>query len=315
MKPKNILVFGATGQIGRNLVRKLTKENYKVTAVTRNLHRKGYILKTQGNSGYIDIVQANVFDIEKLNKLISNCDICINLIGILHEKKNHTFENIHKNFPSIVSKICKEKKIEQFVHLSALGIDDATESKYAKSKLEGEENIKKNFPESTILRPSICYSVDDQFTNQLMTLLSVLPVFPLYYKGETKFMPIHCSDLTEIIFQIIFKEIKSETIECIGPEKITFKEIIKYLLYSMNKKRILIPIPIFIANISATLFEFLPNPLLTKDQLKLLKYDNISSGKYKTNFDFNIESKLIFKTEIDKYSFMWKEGGNYSKSN
>ena len=314
MKPKNILVFGATGQIGRNLVRKLTRENYKVTAVTRNLHRKGYILKTQGNPGYIDIVEANLFDIENLNELISNCDICINLIGILYEKRNNTFENIHKNFPSIVSNICKEKRIEQFIHISALGIDDATESKYAKSKLEGEKCIKKNFPESTILRPSICYSVDDQFTNQLMTLLSALPIFPLYYKGETKFMPIHCSDLTEIIFQIISKKIVSETIECIGPEEITFKEIIKHLLVSINKKRILIPFPIFFANLSATFFELLPKPLLTKDQLKLLKYNNIPSGKYKTNFDLNIKSKLIFKKEIDKYSYMWKDGGNYSKS-
>ncbi len=314
MKPKNILVFGATGQIGRNLVRKLTRENYKVTAVTRNLHRKGYILKTQGNPGYIDIVEANLFDIENLNELISNCDICINLIGILYEKRNNTFENIHKNFPSIVSNICKEKRIEQFIHISALGIDDATESKYAKSKLEGEKCIKKNFPESTILRPSICYSVDDQFTNQLMTLLSALPIFPLYYKGETKFMPIHCSDLTEIIFQIISKKIVSETIECIGPEEITFKEIIKHLLVSINKKRILIPFPIFFGNLSATFFELLPKPLLTKDQLKLLKYNNIPSGKYKTNFDLNIKSKLMFKKEIDKYSYMWKDGGNYSKS-
>ena len=314
MKPKNILVFGATGQIGRNLVRKLTKENYKVTAVTRNLHRKGYILKTQGNPGYIDIVEANVFEIENLRTLISNCDICINLIGILYEKKNHTFENIHKNFPSIVSSICKEKGIEQFIHISALGIDNATESKYARSKLEGEISIKKNFTKSTILRPSICYGVDDQFTNQLMSLLSALPIFPLYYKGETKFTPIHCSDLTEIIFQIILKEIKSETIECIGPEVITFKEIIKYLLNSIDKKRILIPIPLFFANLSANFFELLPRPLLTKDQLKLLKYDNITSGKYKTNFDLNIKSKLIFKNEIDKYSYIWKEGGHYSKS-
>ena len=312
MKPKNILVFGATGQIGRNLVRKLTKENYKVTAVTRNLHRKGYILKTQGNPGYIDIVQANVFDIEKLNELISNCDICINLIGILYEKKNHTFENIHKNFPSIVSNICKENKVEQFIHVSALGIDDAIESKYAKSKLEGEESIKKNFPNSTILRPSICYSVDDQFTNQLMTLLSILPIFPLYYKGRTKFMPIHCSDLTEIIFQTIFKRIKSETIECIGPEKITFKEIIQYLLNSINKKRILIPIPILFANLSATFFELFPKPLLTKDQLKLLKYDNVSSGKYKTNFDVGFKNLKKFDEEVKKYCHMWKKEGQFS---
>ena len=123
MKPKNILVFGASGQIGRNLLRKLTKKNYKVTAVTRNLDQKGYVLKTQANPGYIDIVEANIFDSEKLNELVSKCDICINLVGILFEKRKNTFNNIHINFPDILSNFCAENKVESFIHISALGVD------------------------------------------------------------------------------------------------------------------------------------------------------------------------------------------------
>ncbi len=315
MKPKNILVFGATGQIGRNLVRKLTEKNYKVTAVTRNLHQKGYILKTQANPGYIEIVEANVFDSEKLNELISKCDICVNLIGILFEKKKNTFNNIHKNFPSILSSFCKENNVESFIHVSALGIDYALDSKYAKSKLEGENEIKKNFHKALILRPSIVYSIDDNFTTLFMTLLNRLPFFPLYYNGKTKFSPIHSSDMAKIISTIIENKIHSQTIECVGPEEITFKEIVNNLLFSINKKRLLIPIPLFLANLSATFLEFLPKPLLTKDQLKLLKYDNIASGKFKTNFDINIPSKSIFKNEIDKYSHMWRERGEFSRPN
>ena len=145
MKPKNCLIFGASGQIGRHLIRKLTKNNYKVTAVTRNVHQKGYVLKTQGNAGYIDIVELNIFNENKLKDLISRADICINLIGILYEKnKGNTFENIHTIFPSLISKICKECNVQQFIQLSALGIDDATDSNYAKSKLEGEKSIKEN---------------------------------------------------------------------------------------------------------------------------------------------------------------------------
>ena len=219
MKAKNCLIFGGSGQIGRHLIRKLTKNNYKVTVVTRNLHQKGYAIKTQGNAGYIDIVEANIFDEIKIRKLFSKTDICINLVGILFEKgRGNTFKNIHSIFPSILAKLCKEYKVEQFIHLSALGINDAIDSGYAKSKLEGEANIKKNFPLATILRPSVVYSVDDNFTTNFMTLLSRLPIFPLYYNGDTKFAPIHCSDLTDVIYHIITKNMYSKIIECVGPE-------------------------------------------------------------------------------------------------
>ena len=122
MKQKEILLFGATGQIGRNLIRKLSLNNYKIIAVTRNSHKAGYILKTQANPGYIDVVESNIFDEKKIRKLFENSDICINLIGILYEKKNSSFENIHALFPSVLAKLCKEYKLKHFIHLSALGI-------------------------------------------------------------------------------------------------------------------------------------------------------------------------------------------------
>ncbi len=316
MKAKNCLIFGGSGQIGRYLIRKLTKNNYKVTVVTRNIHQKSYIIKTQANAGYIDIVEANIFDEKKIRNLFKNADICINLVGILYEKKKgNTFKNIHSLFPSILSKLCKEYKLEKFIHLSALGIAEASDSEYAKSKLEGEKNILNNFSLSTILRPSIVYSVDDKFTTNFMSLLNLLPIFPLYYSGKTKFMPIHCSDLTEIIYHIVSSNNEHKIIECLGPQTLTFKEIIKDLLESINKKRILIPLPLFVANISAKFFEIFPSPILTQDQLRLLRYDNIASGKYKTNTDIGLPSKRIFQEEINKYSYMWREGGQFSKKN
>ena len=313
MKAKNCLIFGGSGQIGRHLIRKLTKNNYKVTVVTRNLHQKGYAIKTQANAGYIDIVEANIFDETKIRKLFAQTDICINLIGILYESgEGNTFKNIHSIFPSILAKLCKEYKVQQFVHLSALGINNATDSEYAKSKLEGETNIKKNFSLAAILRPSVVYSVDDNFTTNFMTLLSRLPFFPLYYNGDTKFSPIHCSDLTDTIYHIISKNINSKIVECVGPEIISLKEILKKLLKLINKKRLLIPLPFFAANLSAKLFQLFPKPLLTVDQLILLKYDNISSNKYQTNSDIGVPSTRIFDQEIEKYCYMWREGGKFS---
>ena len=313
MKAKNCLIFGGSGQIGRNLIRKLTKNNYKVTVVTRNLHQKSYIIKTQANVGYIDIVEANIFDEKKIRGLFKRSDICINLIGILFEKKKgNTFKNIHSIFPSILAKLCKEYNLKNFIHLSALGINEAVDSNYAKSKLEGESNIFKNFPLATVLRPSVVYSSDDNFTTNFMTLLNRLPFFPLYYNGNTKFTPIHCSDLTDIIYDVILKNNYSKIIECVGPEIITFKQIIQKLLKSIGKKRLLIPFPLKLAEFSARFFEIMPNPLLTRDQLRLLKYDNIASGKYKNNFDIGIPSLKNFDEEVKKYSYMWREGGQFS---
>jgi NADH dehydrogenase len=313
MKPKNCLIFGGSGQIGRHLIRKLTKNNIKVTVVTRNIHQKSYIIKTQGNAGYIDIVESNIYDEKKIRDLFSKADLCINLIGILFEKKRgNTFNNIHTVFPSLLAKLSQEFKLKNFIHLSALGINEAKDSIYAQSKLDGEKNILNSFPLATILRPSIVYSVDDNFTTNFMTLLNRLPVFPLYYSGKTKFTPIHCSDLTDVIYHIISNNINSNIIECVGPEVITFKNIIERLLKLINKQRILLPMPLPIASVSAKIFQLFPSPLLTEDQLRLLKYDNILSKKYKNNFDIGIPSKKYFDEEVKKYSYMWREGGQFS---
>ena len=310
---KKVLIFGGSGQIGRHLVRKLTKENYLVTVVTRNYHKNGAILKTQGNPGYIDVVEANIFDEEKLDILFQDKDMCINLVGILYEDKKNTFNNIHVNFPSVISKKCEKYNLKKLIHISALGIEKALDSKYASTKNQGEKSIIQNFSKSVILRPSVIYSVDDNFTTNLMTLLSLLPVFPLYYYGKTKFSPIHVSDFCEIITKIIDKNVSDQIIQCVGPEEMSFKEILEKLLISIDKKRLLIPMPIQIAKLLAFFLEKLPKPLITRDQLKLLKYDNVLSSDYKSNNDLGLEAKLKFQDEVSKYSYMWKKGGEYSK--
>ena len=315
MKPKNCLIFGASGQIGRNLIRRLTDKSLKVTAVTRNLHQKGYVLKTQANPGYIDIVECNIFDINKIEQLIKKADVCINLVGILFEKGASNFTNIHEKFPSMISSLCHKHKLEKFIHMSALGIENAKDSKYAISKLKGEIAVRQNFKDSIILKPSIIYSVDDNFTTMLMGLLNLSPIFPLYYGGKTKFMPLHCIDICNLILELIEKGTIEKTIECIGPDELTFKEIIEKLLKLIEKKRLFVPIPLFVANTMATFFQILPKPLITRDQIKLLYYDNIPSGKYKTNFDIGKNFILNFENEVEKYCYMWKETGEYAKKN
>ena len=313
MKPKNCLIFGASGQIGRNLIRSLTKNNIKVTALTRNIHQKGYILKTQANPGYLEIVEGSIFDHELIERLFSKADLCVNLIGILFEKGKNNFNNVHTEFPKMISKYASTYKLEKFVHISALGIESAKDSIYAQSKLKGEKEILNNFNKAVIIRPSIVYSVDDNFTTQLMTLLGLMPIFPIYYNGKTKFRPIHCSDLTNSITKIIIDDIKENIIEFAGPEEMSFKEILEKLISLTEKKRLLLPMPISFAKMIAHIFELLPKPLITNDQLRLLKYDNVLSGKYKSNDDFNFNCSSRFEDEVNKYSYMWKNEGEYSK--
>ncbi len=309
----SILIFGSSGQIGKSLIRKFTRNNYSVTAVTRSIHRKGYQIKTQSNYGYLELEEISSFNEENISRLMEKCSICINLIGILYEKKENQFNLIHSDLPSLLSRVAFKKSIDQFIHVSALGIELATDSKYALSKLSGERNVMNNFSKSVILKPSIVYSVDDNFTTNFMRLLSILPLMPLYYEGKTKFTPIHVSDFTDIIFKIVQKKITGQIIECIGPEVITFKEMILKILKSINKKRLLISLPLPIAKINAKLFQLMPKPLLTIDQLNLLKYDNIVSKKYKTNFQINMEANKKFDEEINRYSFNWTTGGQFSK--
>ena len=312
MKHKEILLFGATGQIGRNLIRKLSQNNYKITAVTRNIHSAGYVLKTQANPGYLELVELKNFNIDRVESLIKNASICINLTGILYEKRKDEFQILHSDFPSLLSKKANQFQIEKFIHISALGIEKATDSKYALSKLEGERKIKENFKKSIIIKPSIVYSVDDKFTTRFMSLLNMLPIMPLYYNGKTKFSPIHVTDLVEIIFNLIESKEDNLVLECIGPEVITFKEIIEKLLISIEKKRVLLPLPLPIAKFTAKTLQLLPNPLLTEDQLVMLKYDNCKTKNYKNNFDLGYIPKRIFENEINKYSYNWKTGGQFA---
>ena len=148
-----------------------------------------------------------------------------------------------------------------------------------------------------------------------MTLLSRLPVIPLYYNGQTKFRPIHVSDLTNILHELLNENFNNLTVECVGPQTLNFKEILTILLKLIDKKRLLIPLPLNLAKLSAKFLQIFPKPILTEDQLKLLKYDNIETNNYKTNIDLGLEAKKLFENEVSKYSYNWMSGGQFSKKN
>ena len=199
---KIIAIFGAGGFIGKHLIRQLTKLDYRVKVATRKPFLKGY-LKPLGNPGQIELFKINIFNPEDLKLFLNNCDLVINLVGILYETKKQKFNSIHSNFPNLLSNLCNEVGIKKLVHISALGIKENNVSRYMQSKLEGEKNIKKNFNSSVILRPSVVFGPEDKFFNTFASLAQFSPALPLIGGGKTKFAPIYVGDVAEAIVKAL----------------------------------------------------------------------------------------------------------------
>ena len=310
MKPKVATIFGASGFIGRHLIRRLTEKDFRIVAATRSPYLHGY-LKPLGNPGQIDLEKVNLFDEDNLRTLIKNSDIVINLVGILYETKKQKFEDIHANFPDLLSKICSHLNIEKFIHISALGINENVSSKYMQSKLIGEKKILNNFNNSIIVRPSIVYGDGDNFLNQFASLAEILPALPLIGGGQTKFQPIYVSDLCKAVVAILDKEKIDENIYELGGSQIyTFKEMMEILLQQIKKKRFLMSIPFSIAKFQAKILQLFPKPLLTTDQVEMLKYDNVVSNNYPTLKDLKINPKTI-ESVLPSYIWRFRKGGQF----
>ena len=290
---KKIVIFGGAGFIGKYLINRFSRYSCSIQIVTRDLKKKKN-LKFLGGLGQVNVTQITNFSEENIKSLVYGADIVINLIGILYENEKQTFENIHSELPKIIAKVSKIAGIKSLIHLSALGVDKNIHSKYAVTKFHGERNIRLEFPEAIILRPSVVFGKEDNFIN-LFSKLSILspflpiigdPKFQIFdkffpkiiFSNGTLLQPIYVGDLTDFILKICFD--KSKTINLAGPNILSFKEIIKLILKFNKRSRICLPIPFFLANILAFFSEKLPNPLLTRDQVRLLKVNNTSKAGY-----------------------------------
>ena len=311
MKQKIATIFGASGFIGRHLIRSLTEKDFRIIAATRSPYLYGY-LKPLGNPGQIDLEKVNLFEEENLRTLIKNSDVVINLVGILYENKKQKFEDIHVKFPALLTKLCNEQNIKKLVHISALGINETANSQYMQSKLKGEKNILNNFNRSVILRPSIIFGPEDKFFNQFATLAEFFPALPLIGGGLTYFQPIYVGDVVKSIVTILEKEeINKNIYELGGPQTFTFKELMEILLKQIKKKRFLVPIPFSFAKFQAKILQLLPKPLLTTDQVEMLKYDNIVTNKYPTLKDLKISPKTL-ESVLPDYIWRFRKGGQFA---
>ena len=307
---KIIAIFGAGGFIGKNLMRQLTKLDYRVKVATRNPFAKGY-LKPLGNPGQIELFKTNIYKLEEIKKVLKNCDLVINLVGILNENRKQKFDYIHSKFPYLLSNLCSEMKIKNLIHISALGVKEKHNSEYMRSKYEGEKNIQDNFKSSVILRPSVVFGPEDKFFNTFASLAQFSPFLPLIGGGKTKFAPIYVGDVAKAIVKSLeLNNLEPKIYELGGPENYSFKELMEILLTEIKKKRFLVPIPFGFAKFQSYFLQMMPNPLLTPDQVELLKYNNIVSGDYPELKELGITGTPI-QNILPKYIYRFRTGGQF----
>ena len=281
MKNKNILVFGSTGFIGRSLTKRLLQNGDKLICPVRNASRvKRNILS--GDIGQIEVIEFDIHNLEEIKSLIANSDLVINLIGILYEKNNLSFELVHYLLPKKIANFCELYK-KPFLHVSGLGSTFQTKSNYLISKKMGEEFIENNNTNHIIVRPSTVYGEEDNFFNLFGKMAKILPFLPLIKNGMTKFQPIYVNDLSLLIFNLLnnFEKHKNSNIAAVGNEIFTFKEILSHIFFSLKKKERFFYIPSFLAIIQGKVLEKLPKPLFTYDQYVTLSHDSISEGSQK----------------------------------
>ena len=283
MKKKTITLLGGSGFLAKYCISELLKDGHKIIVVCRNPYQAGD-LRMMGSLDQLDIFSGNISIKESIEPLIKGSDIVINLVGILFEGSgNQTFENCHTLGAKNIAELSKKYNVERLIHFSSIGADDESESKYQKSKGLGEKHIIEICPESTIIRPSIVFGPGDGFFSVQSKLVKILPVIPLFGGGNNCFQCVYVRDLAQGLCKIIeLDKTKGKTFEFGGPDILSMREIYKLIMNTLNVKRLLLPMPLSLAAMMGTIMQFLPTPIITYDQVKLLRQDNVVREKENT---------------------------------
>lgn len=296
-----ILIIGGNGFLGRFVTRELCKTRAKIIIAARHV-ADAYDLQPSGDVGQITFKNLDAKDADALEELIKKSTIVINLVGILFETRRQKFKDIHHKLPEKIAMLCKKHKIKKFIHISANNANKDLTSLYAKSKFAGENAVLHHFPKATILRPNVIFGEGDDFLNKFKTLSTFFPFLPLIGGGHTMFQPVYVCDVAKLIVAVVTDENnkgQGEVLEVAGPDRMKFKCILKLILTTLNRKRMLIPLPFWWAKVKAFFLEFMPNPIFTRDQVELLKKDHILLSNQDNALDTFKISKTPLKAKIN----------------
>jgi NADH dehydrogenase len=296
MTKTTVTIFGGSGFLGRYIVRLLAKYGFNIRVAVRDTEKASY-LSTSGEIGQISIIPASICSMSDVRKAINNSDYVINCVGILFEKGNRSFENLHVNGPANIAKIAKEENIKKLIHISALGASANSPSSYAQSKARGEEEVLNAFPRAIILRPSVVFGPDDDFINRFANWARFSPLLPYFSQvvphenggGGTKFQPVYVLDIAKAVLKIFSDEMISKNIyELVGPHVYDMRQILIMIREYSERTPWICAFPFWLGHIQSLFLQFLPNPPLTPDQIKLLRLDNIATNTYSNLQDIEI---------------------------
>jgi NADH dehydrogenase len=273
---KLITIYGGSGFLGRHVVRALCKRGYRIRVAVRRPDLAGH-LQPLGRVGQIHAVQANLRYPDSVSAAARGADVLINLVGILFERGRQRFDTVQA-FGAEAVALAAAAHGARMVHVSAIGADENATSAYARAKGTGEKLVLAAVPSATVLRPSVVFGPEDDFFNRFASLARFTPVLPLVGGGHTRFQPVYVGDVAAAVVEAVEGRTKPGSIyELGGPEVKTFKEILEFVLATIDRNRLLVPLPFALAEVQAWFLQFLPKPPLTPDQVELLKSDNIVS--------------------------------------
>ncbi len=301
-----VTVYGGSGFLGRHVVRALAKRHYRIRVAVRRPELAGY-LQPLGRVGQIHAVQANLRNAPSVEAAARDAQVLINLVGILFERGRQRFDVVHSYGAEQVA-LAANAHGARMVHVSTIGADENSPSAYARSKAKAEQLVLAAQPSATILRPSILFGPEDDFFNRFAALARLSPALPLIGGGLTRFQPVFVGDVAAAIADAVDGNARPGAIyELGGPDVRTFKELMQFVLATIERKRLLIPIPFFVAKVQAMFLQYLPKPLLTPDQVEMLRADNVVSdsatAEKRTLQGLGIEPEPI---EAIVPSYLWR---------
>lgn len=304
-------VFGGSGFIGRHVVQRLARAGWTVRVAVRHPTDAAF-LKPLGDVGQIVPMRCDITKEAELALALRGADVAINLVGILYEKGKRRFQALHADAAGRIASMAKSLGVTTLVQISALGADASSRSLYAQTKAKGEELARAAFPEAVILRPSVVFGPQDGFFNLFGAMARFSPALPLIGGGNTKFQPVYVGDVAEAIVRAATDPAQAgKTFELGGPKTYTFKELLQLLLRQIGRKRCLISVPFGLASFKAMFAELLPKPPLTRDQVELLKTDNVCSGTLPGLKDLGIEATAV-EVELPTYVDIYRRGGRFT---
>jgi NADH dehydrogenase len=272
-----VTVFGASGFVGRHVVRALLKRGWRVRAAVRRPNLAGH-LQPLGMVGWVQPIQANLRYRWSVDRAVTGADVVVNLVGILHETGRQRFDAVQDFGARAVAEAARAAHASRLVHISAIGADLESPSAYARTKAAGEAAVFETLPGAIVFRPSIQFGPEDGFFNRFAALARVLPALPLFGGGHTRFQPVFVGDVARAIADAVDGKVASgRTYELGGPEIKTFRECMELVLATIERRRLLVPVPWGVAKAAAAVTQLLPKPLMTVDQVKQLQIDNVVS--------------------------------------